>query len=125
MKIYLFLSLVTEKVYLSYVDLQISVIRRFERADRKNRGYQFDAPFIHFPVFVPMSSVSSLLKIGFLGAGRMSQALMRSLIDGKIVSAKDRLSASDVDEKQRQLVQVRSDGRRAIRLESTFSLNSA
>lgn len=51
------------------------------------------------------SKFLSPLKIGFLGAGRMSQALIRSLIDGKIVSSKDQIIASDVDENQRKSVQ--------------------
>ena len=46
------------------------------------------------------------LKIGFLGAGRMSQALVRGLIEGKVVSSRDQIIASDVDENQRKLVTV-------------------
>ncbi len=49
----------------------------------------------------------SHLKIGFLGAGRMSSALARSLIERNIVSSKDQIIASDVDENQRKLVAVR------------------
>ncbi|CAF1548007.1 unnamed protein product [Adineta ricciae] len=44
------------------------------------------------------------LKIGFLGAGRMSQALVRSLIERNVVSSKDQIMASDVDENQRRIV---------------------
>ncbi|UJR29169.1 hypothetical protein I4U23_010383 [Adineta vaga] len=44
------------------------------------------------------------LKIGFLGAGRMSQALVRSLIERNVVSSKDQIIASDVDENQRRIV---------------------
>jgi len=50
--------------------------------------------------------VLSNLKIGFLGAGRMSQALARSLIERNVVSSKDQIIASDVDENQRKLVTV-------------------
>ncbi len=46
------------------------------------------------------------LKIGFLGAGRMSQALARSLIERNVVSSKEQIIASDVDENQRKLVTV-------------------
>ena len=41
------------------------------------------------------------MKIGFLGAGRMSQALVRSLIERKVVSSNDQIIASDIDENQR------------------------
>ncbi len=50
--------------------------------------------------------VLSNLKIGFLGAGRMSRALARSLIERNVVSSKHQIIASDVDEKQRKLVTV-------------------
>jgi len=50
--------------------------------------------------------VLSNVKIGFLGAGRMSQALSRSLIERNVVSSKDQIIASDVDENQRKLVTV-------------------
>lgn len=53
--------------------------------------------------------VLSPLRIGFLGAGRMSQALIRGLIEGRIVASKDQLIASDVDENQRKIVTVRHD----------------
>ncbi|CAF0715256.1 unnamed protein product [Adineta steineri] len=46
----------------------------------------------------------SNLKIGLLGAGRMSQALARSLIERNVVSSKDQIMASDVDENQRNIV---------------------
>lgn len=48
----------------------------------------------------------SNLKIGFLGAGRMSQALVRSLIERNVVTSKDQIIASDVDENQRKIVSV-------------------
>jgi pyrroline-5-carboxylate reductase len=50
--------------------------------------------------------VLSNLKIGFLGAGRMSQALARSLIERNVVSSKDQIIASDIDENQRKLATV-------------------
>jgi hypothetical protein len=50
--------------------------------------------------------VLSNVKIGFLGAGRMSQALSRSLIERNVVSSKDQIIASDVDENQRKSVAV-------------------
>jgi len=46
------------------------------------------------------------VKIGFLGAGRMSQALARSLIERNVVSSKDQIIASDADENQRKSVAV-------------------
>jgi pyrroline-5-carboxylate reductase len=46
------------------------------------------------------------LKIGFLGAGRMSQALARSLIEQKVVSSENQIIASDIDDNQRKLVTV-------------------
>ncbi|CAF0867339.1 unnamed protein product [Rotaria sp. Silwood1] len=45
----------------------------------------------------------SHVKIGFLGAGRMCQALARSLIEQNVVSSKDQIIASDVDENQRKI----------------------
>ena len=48
----------------------------------------------------------SNLKIGFLGAGRMSQALARSLIERNVISSKDHIIASDIDENQRKTVTV-------------------
>lgn len=48
----------------------------------------------------------SKMKIGFLGAGRMSQALVRSLIERKVVTSKDQIIASDIDENQRKMVTV-------------------
>ncbi len=48
----------------------------------------------------------SNLKIGFLGAGRMSQALARSLIERNVISSKDQIIASDIDENQRKTVTV-------------------
>lgn len=54
-----------------------------------------------------MNSVAlSKMKIGFLGAGRMSQALVRSLIERKVVASKDQIIASDIDENQRRIVAV-------------------
>ncbi len=50
--------------------------------------------------------VLSNLKIGFLGAGRMSQALAGSLIERNVVSSKDQIIASDIDENQRKLATV-------------------
>ncbi|CAF1615811.1 unnamed protein product [Rotaria sordida] len=49
------------------------------------------------------SKVLSPLKIGFFGAGRMCQALARSLIERNVVSSKDQIIASDVDENQRKI----------------------
>lgn len=46
----------------------------------------------------------SKIKIGLLGAGRMSQALARSIIERNVVSSKDQIIASDVDENQRKFV---------------------
>ena len=54
----------------------------------------------HFLLVLPS------LKIGLLGAGRMSQALARSLVENKIVASKDQILASDVDANQRKLVTV-------------------
>lgn len=51
--------------------------------------------------------VLSKLKVGFLGAGRMSQALARSLLERNVVASKGQIIASDVDETQRRLVTVR------------------
>ncbi|CAF3483141.1 unnamed protein product [Rotaria sp. Silwood1] len=48
----------------------------------------------------------SHVKIGFLGAGRMCQALARSLIEQNVVSSKDQIIASDVDENQRKIATV-------------------
>ena len=50
--------------------------------------------------------VFNQLKIGFLGAGRMSQALIRSLIDSKLISNKEQIIASDIDNEQRKHITV-------------------
>lgn len=50
----------------------------------------------------------SHMKIGFFGAGRMCQALARILIERKIVTSKDHIIASDIDENQRNLANVRN-----------------
>lgn len=48
----------------------------------------------------------SKVRIGLLGAGRMSQALARSLIERNVVSSREQILASDVDENQRKFVTV-------------------
>ncbi|CAM2699881.1 unnamed protein product [Rotaria socialis] len=59
---------------------------------------------IHTHITMLNSKMLSHLKIGFFGAGRMCQALARSLIENNIVSSKDKIIASDVDENQRKIV---------------------
>mgnify|MGYP001951527428 CR=1 FL=1 len=53
-----------------------------------------------------LNLVLSHMKIGFFGAGRMSQSLAQSLIKQNVVASKDQIIASDIDEVQRKKVNV-------------------